>query len=78
MARVTLYCVQPFHQKGKKLVGGDLRQYKKPEDALRVGESAASRSAGVLVYEIEGDAEFDDWGEPKVLAKHGEVPEVNF
>ena len=78
MARQMIYCVQPFVQKGRKLVGSDLRQFKTEADARRVGESMAGRSAGVLVYEIEGDAEFEDWGEPKELARHGEVPDVAF
>ena len=32
-------------------------------------------SLGVVVLQVEGDPEFDDWSEPKVLATHGEVPE---
>ena len=78
MARTTIYCVQPFVQKGKKLVQGDLRQFKTEADARRVGENMAGRAVGVIVYEIEGDPEFEDWGEPKMLATHGEVPDVSF
>jgi hypothetical protein len=78
MARKTIYCVQPYRREGKKLVGGDLRQFKTEADARRVGEGTANRAAGVIVYEIEGDAEFDDWGEPRMLAVYGDVPEASF
>lgn len=76
MARQTHFCVQPFDYKGKRLTNGQMRTFTKEADALRVGENAAPRHAGLLVYRIEGDAEFDDWGEPKVLASYGEVPEA--
>lgn len=78
MARVTVFCVQPFWLDRRKLVHGQRRQFKKAEEALRAGEAAARRNAGAIVYSVEGDPEYDDWAEPKVLASLGQVPEVVF
>jgi hypothetical protein len=75
MARTTFFTVQPIERRGKRLVQAPARQCKTAEEALRVGERLAASHVGVVVYTIEGDADFDDWGEPKVLATHGEVPE---
>lgn len=74
MSLVTIYCVQPFRKVGRKLTLTEPRQFKKPDEALRAGEAAGRRWAGVLVYSVEGSPESDDWGEPKILATHGQTP----
>ena len=75
MARVTFFTVQTVERRGKRLVTGQPRQFKTAAEALRNGERQSASSLGVVVLQIEGGPEFEDWGEPKVLATHGEVPE---
>ena len=79
MARVTIFCVQPFWRAGpNKLAHGELRQFDREPAALRAGEATARRVGGALVYSVEGDPEFQQWEKPRLLASHGEVPEITF
>lgn len=77
MARQNFYNVQAFERIKGKLRQGRLRQFKTENEAKRSGESLSGKVAGVLVYAIEGDAEFDDWGEPRLIAQHGETPQTD-
>ena len=74
MAKKTIYCVQAFWKNDRKLAMGAMRQFKTEEAAREAGLSASRRNVGVLVYSVEGCAELDDWGDPRVLARHGDVP----
>jgi len=75
VARVTFFTVQTVERRGKRLVTGQPRQFKTAAEALRNGERQSASSLRVVVLQIEGDPEFEDWGERKLLATHGEVPE---
>ena len=76
MARKTFFKVQDFERLKGKLKPGRLRQVASEAEAVRVGAARAEKVAGVLVYEIAGDAAFDDWGEPRLIAQHGDTPET--
>lgn len=78
MALRTVFCVQTFMKKGRVLTPGPLRQFGTGQEALQSGESLKDRSAGVVVYSVEGEPAFDYWSEPKVLASHGQVPALAF
>ena len=78
MALRTVYCVQSYQKKGRGLTKGPMKQFGSSGDALSAGQSLCERSAGVVVFSVEGDPAFDYWGEPQVLATHGEVPVVQF
>lgn len=79
MARVTIFCVQPFWRDGtSKLAHGELRQFLREREARRAGEAAARRVGGAVVYAVDGDPDFESWGRPRLLARHGEVPELAF
>lgn len=79
MARVTIFCVQPFWRAGPdKLAHGELRQFEQERAARRAGEATARRVGGALVYSVEGDPDFEQWGKPRLLAAHGEVPNIRF
>lgn len=77
MARQTRYYVQVFdHDKrGKKLVQSSIRDFKTATEAERKGAYEAERHVGVLVYSLDVDADANDWGDPVMLARYGEVPE---
>lgn len=78
MALVTIYCVQPFWNDGRKLAHCTLQQFTDRAAAMRAGERAAWRGAGAVVYSLEGDPEREDWGRPQFLARLGDVPEIGF
>ena len=77
MPRVTSFNVQAFERvKGKaKLQQGRMREFKTEAEALRAGEMLAPRVAGVIVFRIEADHEFEDYSDPVTLATYGETPE---
>lgn len=75
MARTTIYCVQTFEHKRGKLVQAGLRQFKKQAEAERTGAYSSDKFVGVLVYSVDADPEFDDWGDPVMIKRYGETPE---
>lgn len=79
MAREKIYCVQPFWPAGAgRLAHGELRQFPKEAAAKRAGEATARRVGGALVYVVEGDPDFDTWNPPRLIARHGAVPDIKF
>lgn len=44
--------------------------------AIRMAERLAPTKLGVLAFTQGGDAEMGDFGEPVILASHGQVPEM--
>lgn len=79
MAKVKIYCVQPFWRAGPtKLARGELRQFKKEELARKAGETAARRLGGAIVYSVAGDPDYDQWDAPSLIISLGDVPDVRF
>jgi hypothetical protein len=78
MARVTIYCVQPFWRSGQKLAHGELQEFGRERDARRAAERAGRREAGAIVYAVDGCPVFDVWSRPRLIAKHGDVPAIEF
>ena len=76
MARRTLHCVDTYVRGARgRLALGEHREFKTPEEAERRAEDIAPKVAGALAYTIEADHEFEDYSEPKVLARFGDTPE---
>ena len=78
MARTTLHCCDTYvaGQRGK-LTLGEHKELKTPEEAVHRAERLAEKAgnAGALAYSIEADHEFEDYSEPKVLARFGRTPD---
>ncbi|HEY0034896.1 MAG TPA: hypothetical protein VGB81_16660 [Devosia sp.] len=70
----TLYFVQGFRAKGKKLEPDQPQALKTPEAAIRAAERMAPSRAGVWAYSADVDVEADTYDEPKVLFKAGTLP----
>ena len=77
MAAVTIYCVQPFWDDGRKLAHGTLQQFGDADAAMKAGKRAAWRNSGAVVYALEGDPECDDWSRPKIIGRLGRTPDIN-
>ena len=78
MARTTLYCSDTYLAGARgKLTLAEHREFKTADEAVRRAERDAVKGAavGALAYSIEADHEFEDYGEPKVLARFGRTPE---
>ena len=78
MGRKTLFCVDTYERGPRgRLVQGDHREFKTAAEAVQRADyvGAGAKAVGVMAYEIEADHEFEDYGEPRVLARHGETPE---
>jgi hypothetical protein len=72
--RSTLYVVQFFTRKGRKLVSDPPLTFKADGEAIGRAELGMKTKAGVLVTEITGDPDADDWDEPEILLTWGELP----
>jgi hypothetical protein len=70
----TIFCVQTYWRDSRRLNSGALRQFKQEEQAREAGLSASRRHDGVIVYSLTGEPQFEFWGDPVVLATHGETP----
>ncbi|KRA97261.1 hypothetical protein ASD83_08915 [Devosia sp. Root685] len=70
----TLYFVQGFRQKGRKLEPDQPQAHKSAEAAIASAERIAPSRAGIWAYSADVDVEADTYDEPKVLFKAGTLP----
>ena len=78
MARVTLYCCDTYVAGARgKLAIGEHKELKTADEVIRRAERLAEKApnVGAMAYEIEADHEFEDYSEPKVLARFGRTPD---
>ena len=78
MARTTLHCCDTYVAGPRgRLAIGEHKELKTPEEAVRRAERMADKApnVGAMAYSIDADHEFEDYGEPKVLARFGRVPD---
>ncbi|MBJ6986681.1 hypothetical protein [Devosia sp. MC521] len=71
----TLYYVQGFRAKGRKLEPDVPQAKKTAEAAIAAAERIALTRAGVWAYSADVDVEADTYDEPKVLFSAGTLPE---
>lgn len=70
----TMYYVQGFRAKGRKLEPDQPQAARSAEAAIASAERIASVRAGVWAYSADVDVEADTYDEPKVLFKAGTLP----
>lgn len=70
----TMYFVQGFRLKGRKMEPDQPQQMRSPEAAIAAAERMAPTRAGVWAYSADVDVEADTYDEPKVLLKAGTLP----
>jgi hypothetical protein len=71
----TLYFVQGFRAKGRKLEPDVPQATKSAEAAIAAAERIAPARAGVWAYSADVDVEADTYDEPKVLYSAGNLPD---
>lgn len=74
MFAVTRFCVQPYVRRRGRLVAADALRFNAEGEARAAARRMRRRVAGVAVYRVTGWPVQDLWGEPRLLAKAGEVP----
>jgi hypothetical protein len=70
----TMYFVQGFRLKGRKLEPDLPQPAKSPEAAIAAGERMGPSRAGVWAYSANIDQETDTYDEPQVLFRTGTLP----
>jgi len=77
MPQTTVYVVQPFGRRGRKLVPGTQVKLSTEQDARRRAErvAAATGNVGAVAMAITGDTDTADFDPPVILARFGETPE---
>lgn len=75
MPRTTTYTITTFSLgQRKKLQADPPIQTTRRADAVRKAERYAQSKVGVMVVEVTGDAEFEDYDEPVLVFKTGQLP----
>ena len=76
MPAKTLFIVQQFEKQGKRLVAGRAIEVGSADAAVLRAERGAERYAGVVALTQTVDTDTGEvMEEPRVLARHGELPQ---
>lgn len=70
----TIYGVQPYWFDGRRLARGTPEQYRTQAEAERAAGKLYRNHAGVLIFSVSGEPEYDAWGEPRPIRAIGYVP----
>lgn len=68
------FFVQAMIRDGRRTVPGQGQRARDEADAIRMANNVASRSAGVIAYEVELDADGELISEPRIILAKGKVP----
>jgi hypothetical protein len=71
----TIYTVQCFQLKGRKLVADPPKTARTGDAAIELAERLATTKSGVIAFSQEADVETDTYDEPRVLCRIGTLPE---
>ncbi|MBB3567206.1 hypothetical protein [Rhizobium sp. BK491] len=77
MSTAEKFIVLPYRKNRGNLVPGEMRQASNAVSAERIAEAMASRFVGVAAYAVMVDEESGDMSSPRLLAKHGEIADLN-
>ncbi len=75
MAVKTVFVVQPFEKRQKKLIPLPKTDARSEEHARHQAEHMAARRAGAAVIVLDMDTETGEVSTAKILARFGTVPE---
>ncbi|MBB3288141.1 MULTISPECIES: hypothetical protein [unclassified Rhizobium] len=77
MSTAEKFIVLPYRKNRGNLVPGEMRQATSIPSAEKIAASMASRFVGVAAYAVMVDEETGDMSSPRLLAKHGEIADLN-
>ena len=77
MANAEKFIVIPYRKNRGNLVPGEMRQASNPISAEKIASAMAERFVGVAAYAVTVDEETGDMTSPRLLARHGEIADLN-
>ncbi|MBW9115282.1 hypothetical protein JNB88_16695 [Rhizobium cauense] len=77
MANAEKFIVLPYRKNRGNLVPGEMRQASNAVSAEKIATSMAARFVGVAAYAVMVDEETGDMSSPRLLARHGEIADIN-
>ena len=77
MANAEKFIVLPYRKNRGHLVPGEMRQASNAVSAEKIANAMASRFVGVAAYAVIVDEESGDMSSPRLLARHGEIADLN-
>lgn len=71
------FIIIPYKRVRNGLAPGEMRQASNAASAEKIAGAMADRYAGVAAYAVTVDEETGDMTSPRLLAKHGEIADLN-
>ncbi|GES53014.1 hypothetical protein FBZ99_1212 [Rhizobium sp. ERR 1071] len=77
MSTAEKFIVLPYRKNRGNLVPGEMRQASNAVSAEKIATAMSARFIGVAAYAVMVDEETGDMSSPRLLAKHGEIADLN-
>ncbi|MBB2795487.1 UNVERIFIED_ORG: hypothetical protein GGD59_003534 [Rhizobium esperanzae] len=77
MANAEKFIILPYRKNRGNLVPGEMRQASNAVSAEKIALAMAGRFVGVAAYAVIVDDETGDMTSPRLLARHGEIADLN-
>ncbi|MDE1993132.1 MAG: hypothetical protein KGI75_11570 [Rhizobiaceae bacterium] len=77
MSNAEKFIILPYRMNRGNLVPGEMRQASSGPSAEKIALAMAARFVGVAAYAVMVDEETGDMSSPRLLAKHGEIADLN-
>ncbi len=71
------FIILPYKKNRGNLVAGEMRQASTGPSAEKIASAMATRFIGVAAYAVMVDEETGDMTAPRLLARHGEIADLN-
>ena len=77
MSIAEKFIILPYKKNRGNLVPGEMRQASNAVSAEKIASAMSERFIGVAAYAVMVDDETGDMTAPRLLAKHGEIVDLN-
>ncbi len=77
MSTAEKFIILPYRKNRGNLIPGEMRQASNEVSAEKIASAMAGRFIGVAAYAVMVDDETGDMSSPRLLAKHGEIADLN-
>ena len=77
MSNAEKFIILPYRKNRGNLVPGEMRQASNAVSAEKIASAMSTRFIGVAAYAVMVDEETGDMTSPRLLAKHGEISDLN-
>lgn len=77
MSNAEKFIVLPYRKNRGNLVPGEMRQASNAVSAEKIALAMSERFVGVAAYSVMVDEETGDMTSPRLLARHGEIADLN-